>query len=296
MKMLLSINKKCFISLVLSLFVLLSFTSISFADVLPFGQYKLNDYAGSLDVVDSASSWTGIASQYTDVLSVTGLFDKAFEFSGTHYFEIPDALDYRLTADFSFSFWVNFDTNLSTWQRVLSKWSGSEGYIIAIGGDEHIFLRVNGDSLNSTSAISLNTWHHIVVTNSYTGVSNIYIDGELDNTGTTGTPTGTEDLPLYVSGYDGSGDLLNGMLDDLRFYDVVLDSDQVLELYNGDEDTIIGGTVEPPATTTPPLSATSTDALLGSLNFGIAIVIVLLFVIIIGYIFNSLNLKAKKKY
>jgi hypothetical protein len=53
------------------------------------------------------------------------------------------------------------------------------------------------------------------------------------------------------------------------------------------------GNEEPVATTT--IDMTATVAMLGTLNFGIGIIITLLFVIIIGFIFNNINQKAKTK-
>ena len=48
-------------------------------------------------------------------------------------------------------------------------------------------------------------------------------------------------------------------------------------------------------TTTINVIATSTDAVLDSVAIGLDIIIVLLFVIVIGFIFNNLDLKAKSR-
>lgn len=98
---------------------------------------------------------------------------------------------------------------------------------------------VNGRTLFSRTAVNDGSWHHVAVTrNSVTGALQLYVDGELEATGSggTGDSGGGEDLSLCAA-RDGSR-AFDGLLDDLQIYTGILTSEEIkaIRLGSGDSD------------------------------------------------------------
>ncbi|MBA4718583.1 MAG: LamG domain-containing protein [Nitrosopumilus sp.] len=112
-----------------------------------------------------------------------------------------------------------------------------------MGTSEKVSFKVcNGttcwETFSSVDSVPLGEWTHIAAT--YSGNSNqngmsIYIDGDLDTTGSTNTITGSiaNNLGFMIgSETDGSNATFTGTIDDVRVYDVELTSQQVRSVYD----------------------------------------------------------------
>ncbi|MEC7241047.1 MAG: LamG-like jellyroll fold domain-containing protein [Myxococcota bacterium] len=142
-------------------------------------------------------------------------------------------------SDFTLSAWVyipNFGS-CSGDCTVVSK--GNNGlnpsgywlYVDSVGG---LHLDVaNGGSTTTISGgtLTAGVWHHVVATlNNKT--ASLYLDGSIQSLLTMShyVAYGTEDFVLC--GTDSSSDLLNGQLDEFRFWDGALSSSEVQEFYD----------------------------------------------------------------
>lgn len=88
-----------------------------------------------------------------------------------------------------------------------------------------------GYGVGSTTLFGTGTLYHIVTTNNITtGSAAIYVNGVSDNTGTGQTSVpGT--ATLTIANRTGSSNYFSGVLEDLRFYNRVLSSDEIATLY-----------------------------------------------------------------
>jgi len=96
-------------------------------------------------------------------------------------------------------------------------------------------IQLNGVGLASgqlnTSPVSNSVWHHTVATYDGGSSATIYIDGSPDVTDTFSVST-SANQPLFFGNRDQGGNPYDGLLDDVRFYDVELTAAQVFDLYD----------------------------------------------------------------
>jgi hypothetical protein len=129
---------------------------------------------------------------------------------------------------------------LASWptnSTVIGQWDGTHGsmlYLVNPSGNHSITMWVQGASTADViPGPSLNAWHYLVGT--YDGTNaRVYVDGQLaiGPTALTG-PITTPTKPLEMSAYNnGGGDHLNGYLDEVAYYNVVLTPAQILAHYN----------------------------------------------------------------
>jgi hypothetical protein len=99
----------------------------------------------------------------------------------------------------------------------------------------------NDYATNTDSAsVSLNAWHHIVVTYNADATGNeavIYLDGSVMATTTGSAPTGTRDSDsggdLIIGNQSGDALTFDGFIDGVRLYSRILSPPEVLEHFNG---------------------------------------------------------------
>ena len=198
-------------------------------DTLRSGTTTLTDLVGNnngtLTNMDPATDWVVSDEKYA--LDFDGVNDRVV-FSNIN-----------LLSAFSISFWV--------YLRVLTTNAG----MIYADGPNFSGIRYNAGlnyySNNLTvfrlNPFSANQWIHVVVTRNASGSCPGYLDGVLRATGSGGGMSG-----INAFGYNKSNPYMNGMLDDIRFFDVALDAADVTYLYNNGVRGVISG---------PPLVITS---------------------------------------
>jgi hypothetical protein len=138
---------------------------------------------------------------------------------------------------------------ISAWAKTPVSWEAdynvifSKKYSFYFGLNSSHYLVLNPGSgtafanyeVTSTTALSLNTWYHFLVTADGTNVK-LYINGSLDKTQATintAQNSNTSNTP-YISGYSNAGDYdtWKGELSNIGFYNSALTSAQVQTLYN----------------------------------------------------------------
>jgi hypothetical protein len=163
----------------------------------------------------------------TSTFFVPGKIGQGFNFDGVNDFmSTQTSITIPASNTFSFSFWIR-DNGLSS------------GATISIGNN--VFCRRNGTAFNCTvdgnSSGSATTpinffdrkWHHVVYVVNGNNQS-IYKDGVAGTpaTETVTSPSGT----VRFGNRPASGSFFLGVLDDIRVYNRVLSTTEIMELYN----------------------------------------------------------------
>lgn len=168
---------------------------------------------------------------------------------GSSYVTLPNEGDYDFerTDPFSISFWVTDSTNDSN-DGLISKTTGFPsvpGWQIMrdTNANEKLLFFISDSSGNnanvqsSIGSVPLGVLTHVVTT--YDGSQNqsgmkIYINGALDNTGTSLALASTilNNNPVLIGARTTGANLLDAELNNLMIFDIELDSHQVSQIYN----------------------------------------------------------------
>lgn len=200
-------------------------------------------YTGaSSEVVDSsASGFNARALGGAGTIS-DGQVCRAMAFDGRDDYYEARSFSAPLRSTGSLSFWIQTrqtgDANV--WDS-----PAVTGIEISGSGDDIFWGSINpngqigvgpGDTNHSysTTAINDDDWHHVVHTrDEATGVLQTYVDGDLENTSTSGT--GVISREFYSIGRveysNGSATYLDGNLDEVMIFDSVLSADNVQTIY-----------------------------------------------------------------
>jgi len=196
-------------------------------------------------------------------LNMTGKYNGGLNIdgsSGNVTISNEENFDFERTDPFSSCFWVNFDTIGDTVHTPLSKllnsgtyagwevhtWDSTSGtyagdaislYIVENWGTSKCIFASAENVLNGTVDI----WQHICIT--YDGSSavsgvNIYQDGVsqtvVDSAAhCTSPPSGTvlNDIPLLIGEREGSGNTLDGMMDEIKIWNRSLSEQEIYQQY-----------------------------------------------------------------
>ena len=178
-------------------------------------------------VEGSDPSWSCVSSGY------------ALEFDGSDDQVLVG--DHDLLNAISISAWINWDA-ITTSDGIGSKRTGTE-----VLGNWALRMDDTGSGLlewmlwtgsgarqvfNSTSAINIDEWTHVVLTfDETTNTANFYINGTLDNTTTSFTNNLEDNAQDIIIGWAGqSSQYFDGHIDDLRLYDYALTQPEVTTL------------------------------------------------------------------
>jgi hypothetical protein len=215
-------------------------------DVLPSDAYSM-DQAGwtgaSGEVADSAGSKNGTA--VGGATTAAGKVCNGGSFDGRTGYINANGISSVLNGTASLSFWIKTTQSGSDtdWQAPgvtgVEQSGGTNdifwGWLDASG---HIGISVGDDnSAKSQTAINDGTWHQVVLTrDSATGAYKIYIDGDLDQAGQTGSGTVSTTYSSIgrIEDTGGTPEYFSGMLDELKIFNTVLNDVQVQKIYNNE--------------------------------------------------------------
>jgi Concanavalin A-like lectin/glucanases superfamily len=134
------------------------------------------------------------------------------------------------------SLWAKFPSTGGVHDMVaLMNPNGASGLVVGLNGGNLNVSEYGGAVLVSTGAPAINVWHHVAyVYGGSTGSDQLYIDGVLYTGGgnTTTHQTGTPTV-AYLGTSNGSIELYQGQLDDVRVYNTALTSAQIGQLAAG---------------------------------------------------------------
>lgn len=211
---------------------------------------RVASYKGEGNAIDSQGTNHGTANG--GVNYVAGKVGQGLKFDGVNdYVEVPDNASLK-PANLTIETWVRFDSMTSTttggaptgYQNLVFKknsrlpGTGFEGgYSLVKNPDDRIGVGFNSpstatDFASSTTVMQTGVWYHIAATHDGTNIK-LYINGQLEGTGTATFPIDYGTTPLYLgssqvpfSGY------FNGVLDESSIYDRALSDSEVLSIFN----------------------------------------------------------------
>ncbi|OGZ32864.1 MAG: hypothetical protein A2V69_00620 [Candidatus Portnoybacteria bacterium RBG_13_40_8] len=191
-----------------------------------------------------------------------GKVGQAMEFNGTSdYIAITDDSIFDLNASnsYSWSFWIK-PQNLTNPNTIWSQDLGidDDTYVLIYAGSFDVERwgpvtngigagwvnqgSSGGEQLiveTNNNVLTLNTWHHVVITYTYSTNAltrfKIYVDGADKTTGAEQGGTSIENIsPAYtrIGSNQQYGEYFDGMIDEARFYNRALTAQEVLRLYN----------------------------------------------------------------
>ncbi|MDP3954318.1 MAG: LamG domain-containing protein [bacterium] len=204
---------------------------------------------GILTTMDKNTDW------------VDGKVGGALDFDGTDDFVVVTDTSLAEDADYTFSVWVKTEFNAGT-QHFYTEGNSSNNTPFAsvsnfsgVGGAGWRSDDNNLRTINGTTNIADNEWHHLVAIGSG-GLLRLYVDGEAE-----GTPlaiSGTITLNNATIGRHSRPSnccYVDGQIDEVRVYNRALSADEIQRLYQ----------LTGPKIAKPPLS----DGLIGYWNFDV---------------------------
>jgi len=196
--------------------------------------WKLDDDLATTNVIDSLDVNDGTASQNTNLFSVAGKIDKAFNYTMSN--ELVNITGFTSTSqNYTFTFWANrrnidfiFDYHVVTGNRIaitLGRWA-TDGQLTFYTDDE------TPESFGADAYLNTNQWYFLAIT--------------LDATGGTGEGfvNGSSVGELPYTGQDIGGQVhigccrtptyneFDGEIDEFGIWERVLTDAEILELYN----------------------------------------------------------------
>lgn len=199
------------------------------------GYWTLDETAGTTANDSSGNGNNGSVSGAA--WSSAGKIKGCLDFDGVNSFvQIAN----NISNDFSISFWVKTTQFAGTgpwWQgRGLVDGfvaAGANDFGTALSGSHFALGAGNPDTtIISTVAINDGSWHQCVATREQsTGLLTIYVDGNLQATGTGGTNSLTAPNSLRFGSRQTGSNFFSGSLDDIRVYNRVLGSNEVTALF-----------------------------------------------------------------
>jgi hypothetical protein len=185
---------------------------------------------------DSGNGYHGtINGNPTFVQSLTG-YGAALQFDGVDDFvEVPDsdAITFAASDSYTISAWAYVPDISGTWRGIAFKGRESGGsanyYGICIGSNGGVATWYYGPWPTWGSAIPEPGWYHAaVVQNGAAGTKQLYINGALDSSITAQAADAAGSLIIGASFQ--TGEFFNGIVDEVRLYNIALSEAEVLFL------------------------------------------------------------------
>jgi|GEM_PF-5427494 len=214
-------------------------------------------------VSGSYADYTGINNATGSTTPVAGKVGGAQQFDGsTSKIIVPanTSFDFPANGNFSIEFWYSGTTAPASTQFIMRRYAASLfDWSVFITTDKKVRMQLSSGGLTTVvigSVIVDGNWHHVVATrNGTSGVSNLYVDGNLQGSTTQlftvnfSSPTSN----LEIGNTLGVG-YLNGILDEIAIHNIELSSANILIHYNNGLNGLSYFTPTAPAFTSIPVT------------------------------------------
>lgn len=203
----------------------------------PVAHWKFDEGAGTLaddsaglhDATLLGPTWTG------------GHLGGALRFLN-NYANVPHRDTLSLSNELTITAWISKGSLIGYDTIVFKGQSGSVAYYLQTYGNKLVFGFYSGgwvEFFSPSPSLLRNRWYHVAVTYNAVGRTvTMYVDGVLAGTNTLTPPTMVP-LPINTAaltiGKSYLGEYWDGMLDDVRIYDTVLNAADIVMVMNGDD-------------------------------------------------------------
>lgn len=241
----------------------------------PVAYWRLGDTSGTTAVDETGNHDGTYEGGYTQNITgtISGDADKAVDFDGTNgAVEFGSGPGIFGGTSWTVEGWVNRDTS-GTEDTVYAEGTTAGGFIYISCVGTIISYRTSSPVVDSLSNVPNGEWTHFAFTRSGNTVS-VYINGELDNSGTAAPTLTADHVAIGHLHYSASNYApLDGKLDDISTYDYALDAATIAQHYdlgkNGPKPQIqilqlLSGSAAGVGTATATLSTAGTVDLIGA--------------------------------
>lgn len=199
----------------------------------PVAYWKFDEGTGTIANDSSSNKNNGTIAGATWQTNDQCINGKCLKFNGTgDYVNVHNVPDSIFGGNFTVSAWVKFNTvNKGTDNAILGHGTtaGDKGLHLAERSGK-AYMGFYGDDLAGNKTLSANTWYFVTFV--YDGGKKIYVNGVLDNSGTSNPYTGTgsnAEIGRYpwLTSY-----LMNGFIDEPKIYSYARTAAQVKTDYS----------------------------------------------------------------
>ena len=225
----------------------------------PVAEYSFDEGTGVALLDSSGNGNDGTISNATWTMGKNG---SALSFDGaSSRVTIPDAASLDLTTGMTLEAWVDSIGTNTSWRDVVYK--GDDNYYLSGSSDQSnhpagggIIGAVHAQTYG-TASLAANTWTHLAVT--YDGTTiRLYVNGtQVSSVAKTGT-IATSTNPLTIGSDSFYGQYFQGLIDDVRVYNIALSATQVQTDMTTPVPRAANGDTQPPSISISSPSAGST--------------------------------------
>ena len=164
-----------------------------------------------------------------------GVLGGALKFDGDgDYVKINNESNFDFAGQVTVTAWVNIASVPVEWTAIITK--GDSAWRISTERAERRFHFAVGANtlLSGQKIVSANQWHHVACM--YDGGQiRMYVDGELDTSGSYNGNIEQNNYPVYIGeNAEQTGRFFNGLIDDVRIYNYALPENEIKALYKND--------------------------------------------------------------
>lgn len=179
---------------------------------------------------------------------VDGIANKALQFDGASYINVPDAPSLNPTMQLTMSFWIRVDAFANEWSGIIHKgnpasncWANREYSVWLRNTGSYLWQSSAGDSscdkAFKSKQITKGKWlHYVGIVDRVKHIQSIYINGVLSSKMTDSYSSfnnNTYDLRIGATEeIDPTISPFKGALDEIRFYNRALTTTEITALYN----------------------------------------------------------------
>ena len=195
------------------------------------GWWKFDDGAGTTAVDSSVSSSTGTL--VGGPTWTVGRLAGALNFNGASYVSVANQTPYNITGNITVAAWIKVTSFTKAWQAVVTKGDGA-WRLIRNGTNNSLCFAIDGGPstvFGNKDVVNDGQWHHAVGV--YDGSNTyLYIDGTLDASFPWTGAVLTDAYNVFIGeNAQATGRQFNGLIDDVRVYNVALSASQISALY-----------------------------------------------------------------
>ena len=156
----------------------------------PIAYWPLGEFAGNSGELEGTPSGQTNSWKFPN----QAIKDYVFDFDGNDFIDLGNSSSLQITSNLSISAWFKIDNSSSnSYFNIVTKWISSDAawssYVTKSTGILSFWISTNGSTqlqIHSTTNVNDGKWHHFLGINDGTNTK-LYIDGNLEDTGTGGT-------------------------------------------------------------------------------------------------------------